>query len=103
LREKYTLVDLARLEALATVAERPTRQFALSLPCSYVTFGSPLPHIRPMIDYQNLIRWPAAIIKLYVSFEMCDSDITCETLFPKDERLYRELLAAKAPYLAVYG
>jgi hypothetical protein len=104
LHEEYPFIDLSRLEKLSAVAKRPTRQSAASLTCSSFSLGSPSPRILPILEVTNLHRWPAAIIKLYFSYEECNRpDITSEALFPRDEHLYRRLLAVKAPYLAIYA
>jgi FRG domain len=104
LHEREPFIDLSRLGKLSAVAQRPTRQSAASLVCSSFSFDSPSPRILPILEVTDIYRWPAAIIKLYFSFEACNRpDITFETLFPKDEHLYRRLLEVKAPYLAVYA
>jgi hypothetical protein len=104
LYEKYPLVDLSCLEGLSAIAQRPSSQSAVSLPCSSFSFGSPSSRILPMLETSPVLRWPAAIIKLYFSFEACNrTDIISETLFPKEERLYKRLLAVGAPHLAVYA
>src|SRR5262245_19527875 len=104
LHEREPFIDLSRLGKLSAVAQRPTRQSAASLVCSSFSFDSPSPRILPILEVTDIYRWPAAIIKLYFSFEACNRpDITSETLFPKDEHLYRRLLEVKAPYLAVYA
>jgi FRG domain len=104
--DRYPVFDLSTLEELTAVAQRPTRQSAVTLPCSGGFTFSPVPP-RGFPFYQRLspvFRWPSAIIKLYFPFEACNrTDITSEVLFPKDERLYQRLLSARAPYLAVYA
>jgi hypothetical protein len=102
--QRFAVVYLSRLEMLTAVASRPSRQSAVSLPFeghSLVQFPrAPYPLRRSETAY----RWPAAIIKLYFPFEdVGRPDLTAHHLFPTDEPLYRRLLEAKAPHLAVYA
>jgi hypothetical protein len=105
LKAPYPLVYLSRLEALTAVAQRPTRQSAVSLPFGDFSVGWPSPRMAfPLFEAGELYRWPAALIKLYFPFDALGRpDITAEGLFPKEEPLYRRLLKLRVPYLAIYA
>ena len=105
LEERYSLVDLTGHDALTRVARRPTCQSALTLPFGGFTVGRPSLSMLPLVGIMSpMYRWPAAIVKLYFPFAAVGrQDLTADTLFPKDEPLYRRLLEIKAPHLAIYA
>jgi hypothetical protein len=102
--KSHPAVELAKIDALRAVAQRPHRQSAVSMPFGRVSFNWLLPRqIFPVVMTSQEIRWPTAIIKIHFPFAALDRpDMTADFLFPKDESLYARLVAAKAPYLAVY-
>jgi len=104
LNESFPLVHLASLDTLIRVAKRPVCQAGASLPCTAAYVDGYYEPGEFSLQVRTIYRWPAAILKLYFSFEALGrTDVTAATLFPSDEVLYRSLLDAKVPYLAIYA
>ena len=97
-------IDLCSLPDLVKVARRPTAQHAYSLTCVAHDLRLSIEStVRYSTDYHP--RRPVAIIKVafpYTSAAACFEPLTQPDLFPTDEPIYRELLRARAPYLARY-
>ena len=100
----WPAIDLSTVRELAGLAERPFVQKAVALPfwsqtVKHTAFGM------VSVDVRNTYRWPSAIIKVGFGADellAMRPDLTAERLFPTGEQLYRHLLAARAPELAVY-
>jgi hypothetical protein len=105
LMERYPLVDLACIDELSAIAQRPKRQSAFLLRTQTFTFSTPSRRLIPMFGMESPhYRWPTAVITLYFPFQAFNrADITSDTLFPKDEPISEQLLAARAPHLAIYA
>jgi hypothetical protein len=100
----YPLYDLSAFDPSRTIAERPKRQSAWSLPFTWV---GPSNYLRlsggPKVSYGTCPRRPCAVIKLrFEAPEMLEGTVplNAEYLFPKEEPLYHALLQADVPFLA---
>jgi hypothetical protein len=103
----YPLFDLSALDALGTIAQRPQRQAAWSLPFNWIG-PTPYVHVPGMakIWSGDCPRTPSVVIKiLFEPPEILEKTVTLtgEYLFPKNEPLYQAPLKADVPFLAKYS
>lgn len=105
-RPENPVIDISALDGLREHALRPFRQSATALP--FVTFDSWQSGGMDSGTGQSSgpsIRWPSAVVKVNFGAQELHSarpDLVADYLFPKDEDLYRKLVEANVPSVAIY-
>jgi hypothetical protein len=103
--ETSKVMDLRQCPGLSSVAVRPERQKAYSLPflvsrpSIHASIGS---HGTPLVSRGYTHHAPVAVIKINMKPSVI-KDLNQSLLFPLDDPVYAALLGNDAPYLAIYG